>query len=135
MRKRSAPPTRKTYLVLIVSMPYIFGLALYMQDDLTPQTATLTLTVTGLLYLNLRWIQDFFHTRWQQDYEQKLAHTHAELARLDLTEKERRRLERYRDELPNRFHLVTSPDETYRTVNVVGVVFKAAASTLKIFGR
>lgn len=135
MRKRSDPPTRKTYLGLIFSMPFILGLALYMQNDLTPQTAALTLTMTGLLYLNLRWIQDFFRARWQQDYEQKLAHTHAELARLDLTAKERRRLERYRDELPNRFHLVTSPDETYRTINVVGVVFKAAASALRNFGR
>ncbi len=91
--------------------------------------------ITGLLYLNLRWTQDFFRAGWQKDYEQKLAHTHAELARLDLTAKERRRLERYHDELPNRFHLVTSPDETYRTVNAVGVVFKAAASAQRNFGR
>ncbi len=135
MRKRSDPPTRKTYLGMIISMPFIFGLALWMQGDLTPQTATLTLTVSGLLYLSLRWIQDFFRAGWQQEYEQKLAHTHAELAREDLTAKERRRLERYRDQLPNRFHLVTSPDKTYRVVTIVGVAAKAAASALKSFWR
>lgn len=135
MRKRSDPPTRKTYLAMIISMPFILGLALWTQGDLTPQTAALTLTVTWLLYLNLRWIQDFFRAGWQQEYEQKLAHTNAELAREGLTAKERRRLERYRDELPDRFHLVTSPDETYRAVKVVGVVFSAAASALKSFWR
>ena len=135
MRKRSDPPTRMTYLGMIISMPFILGLALWMQGDLTPQTATLTLTVTGLLYLNLRWIQDFFRAGWQQDFEHKLAHTHAELARKDLTAKERRRLEHYRDQLPNRFHLVTSPDETYRTVKVIGVALKAAATVLKSFSR
>lgn len=131
MLKLTDPPTQKTYLGMIVSMPFIFGLALWMQDDLTIQTGALTLTVTGLLYLNLRWIQDFFRAGWQQEYEQKLAHTRAELARDDLTDKERRRLERYRDELPIRYHLVTRPDDTYRKIKAVGYTLKAAASLLK----
>ncbi|MFV3338773.1 hypothetical protein ACNFB1_16560 [Pseudomonas sp. NY15349] len=135
MRKKSDPPTRQTYLGMVISMPFIIGLTLWMQGDLTPQTATLTLTVSGLLCLSLRWIQDFFRAGWQQEYEQKLAHTQAELAREDLTAKDRRRLERYLDQLPNRFHLVTSPDKTYRVVTIVGVAAKAAASTLKSFWR
>ena len=135
MRKKSDPPTRQTYLGMVISMPFIIGLTLWMQGELTPQTATLTLTVSGLLCLSLRWIQDFFRAGWQQEYEQKLAHTQAELAREDLTAKDRRRLERYLDQLPNRFHLVTSPDITYRVVTIVGVAAKAAASTLKSFWR
>lgn len=135
MRKKSDPPTRKTYLGMVISMPFIIGLMLWTQGDLTPQTATLTLTVSGLLCLSLRWIQDFFRAGWQQEYEQKLAHTQAELAREDLTAKDRRRLERYLDQLPNRFHLVTSPDKTYRVVTIVGVATKAAASALKSFWR
>lgn len=135
MLKKSDPPTRKTYLGMVISMPFIIGLMLWMEGDLTPQTATLTLTVSGLLCLSLRWIQDFFRAGWQQEYEQKLAHTQAELAREDLTAKDRRRLERYLDQLPNRFHLVTSPDKTYRVVTIVGVAAKAAASTLKSFWR
>lgn len=135
MLKKSDPPTRKTYLGMVISMPFIIGLMLWMEGDLTPQTATLTLTVSGLLCLSLRWIQDFFRAGWQQEYEQKLAHTQAELAREDLTAKDRRRLERYLDQLPNRFHLVTSPDKTYRVVTIVGVAAKAAASSLKSFWR
>lgn len=116
-------------------MPFIILLALWMQDDLTPQTSALTLSVTGLLYFNIRWIQDFFRPGWRQEYEKKLAHTEAELAREDLTAKQRRQLQRYRDQLPDRFHLVTSPDQTYRTVKVVGVALKAAAQAVKNFFR
>lgn len=130
MRKRN-PPTRRTYIAMIILAPFILLFALWMQDDLTAHTATLALSVTGLLYLNMRWIQDFFRANWRQEYEQKLAHTEVQLARDDLTAKQRRQLQRYRDQLPDRFHLVTSPDQTYRTVKVVGVALKAAAHAAK----
>lgn len=135
MRKTSDPPTRKTYLGMIIATPLIVLLALKMQDDLTSQTAVLTLSVTALLYWNLRWIQDFFRSGWRQDYEIKLSHTEAELARVDLSVKERRRLQRYLTMLPDRYHLVTSPDQTYRQVKVVGATLRAVASLIKNFWR
>lgn len=135
MRTKSDPPTQRTYIGMIISLPFIFGLALWMQDDLTPHTATLVLSVTSLFYLNLRWIQDFLRPGWRVEYEQKLAHTLAKLGRSDLTLKKRRRLELYRDELPLRFHLVTSPTDTYQKVNVVGYALKAGVSVVKFFWR
>ncbi|MBH3372432.1 hypothetical protein ACIF81_07335 [Pseudomonas juntendi] len=133
--RKSNPPTRRTYLAMIICTPFILLLALWMQSDLTPHTAAIALGVTGLLYLNIRWIQDFFRDSWRQEYEQKLAHTEAQLARKDLTAKQRRRLQHFYDQLPDRFHLVTSPDQTYRTVKVVGVGLKAAAHALREFFR
>ena len=128
---RFAPPTRITYIALTLAIPCLVILALWMQGDLTNLTAFLTLSVTAVLYLRMRWIQDFVRAWWRREYDQKVASTDAALARNDLTTTERRRLQRYRDQLSDRYHLVTSPDETYKPINFMGYVLKFGAYAFK----
>ncbi|WP_265535358.1 hypothetical protein [Pseudomonas saponiphila] len=98
---------------------------------MTNLTAFLTLSVTAVLYLRMEWIQNFVRAWWQREYEQKVASTDAALARADLTATKRRQLQRYRDQLPDRYHLVTSRDETYKPINFMGYVLKFGAYAFK----
>jgi hypothetical protein len=102
-----------------------------MQDDLTNLTAALTLGVAATFFLRMEWIQNFVRARWQREYEQKLAATDAALARDDLSAIERRRLQRYRNQLADRYHLVTSPAVTYKPINVLGYVLKFSVYAFK----
>lgn len=68
---------------------------------------------------------------WQREYEKKLAATDAALARDDLTAIERRRLQRYRNQLADRYHLATSPAVTYKPINVMGYVLKFSVYAFK----
>lgn len=128
---RSEPPTRMTYIALTLLIPCLTMFALWTQGNLTNMTAFLTLSVTAVMYLRMEWIQNFVRAWWQREYEQKLAATDAALARSDLSAAERRRLQRYRDQLPNRYHLVTSPAETYKPINFMGYVLKFSAYAFK----
>ncbi len=128
---RFEPPTRITYIALTFAIPCLVMLALWMQDDLTNLTAALTLSVTAVLYLRMEWIQDFVRAWWRREYDQKVVTTDAALARDDLTVTERRRLQRYRNQLADRYHLVTSPEATYKPINVMGYVLKFGTYAFK----
>ncbi|RAI69544.1 hypothetical protein DOZ80_15565 [Pseudomonas fluorescens] len=131
MFKRKDPPSRMTYLFLIVLTPCLILSGLWKQGDLNLQTASVALTVNALFYVNLKWIQDFFRAGWGREYEEKLAFFNSQLARDDLSSKERVRLERKLTQLPDRYHLVTSQDATYRKINVIGTLLGAGARVLK----
>jgi len=131
MLMRFDPPTRITYIALTYAIPCLAMLALWMQDDLTNLTAALTLGVAATFFLRMEWIQNFVRARWQREYEQKLAATDAALARDDLRAIERRRLQRYRNQLADRYHLVTSPAVTYKPINVMGYVLKFSVYAFK----
>lgn len=135
MLKRKDPPSRMTYLILIVLTPCLILSGLWKQGDLNLQTASLALTVNALFYANLRWIQDFFRAGWRNEYDKKLAFLNSQLARDDLSSKERIRLQRNLTQLPDRYHLVTSPDTTYRKIKVIGTVLYAGARVLKAMMR
>ena len=131
MLKRKDPPSRMTYLFLIVLTPCLILSGLWKQGDLNLQTASLALTVNALFYANLRWIQDFFRADWGNEYDEKLAFLTSQLARDDLSSKERVRLQRNLTRLPDRYHLATSPNATYRKINVIGTVLYTGARVLK----
>lgn len=128
---RFDPPTRITFIAVTYAIPSLAMLALWMQDDLTNLTAALTLSVAAILFLRMEWIQDFVRARWQREYDQKLDATDAALARNDLTATERRRLQSYRNQLPDRYHLVTSPAMTYKPIDVMGYVLKFSVYAFK----
>lgn len=128
---RFAPPTRITFITVTFAIPCLVMLALWMHDDLTNLTAALTLSVTAVLYLRMEWIQDLVRDWWRREYDQQVATTDAALARDDLTATERRRLQRYRNQLADRYHLVTSPEATYRPINVMGYLLKFGAYAFK----
>lgn len=135
MLKRKDPPRRMTYYGIIVLTPCLMLGSLWMQGDLTPQTGSLALTVIGMLYLNLKWLQDFFRQQWRQEYEEKTALLAAQLARDDFSMAERNRLQRRLSELPERYHLVTSPEVTYRTIKLFGIMLNASAKGIRLSGR
>lgn len=135
MFKRNDPPSRMTYLLLIALMPCLILSGLWKQGDLNLQTASIALTVNALFYLNLKFIQDFFRAGWSHEYEEKLAFLSSQLARDDLSSKERIRLERKLARLPNRYHLVTSSDATYRKINAIGSLLYVSTKVLKAMMR
>lgn len=135
MFKRKDPPPRKIYLSMIVLTPCLILGGLWKQGDLTAQTASLALSVNALFYLNLKWIQDFFRPTWRQEYQDKLADANAQLTRDDLSPKERMRLQRYVDKLPDRYHLVTSPEVTYGKITAIGTLMSACAKAIKSMFR
>lgn len=131
MLMRFDPPTRITFIAVTYVIPVLVMLALWMQDDLTNLTVALTLAVTATLFFRMESIQNLVRAKWQREYDQKLAATDAALARGYITVPERRRLQRYRNQLANRYHLVTSPAITYKPISVMGYVLKFSIYAFK----
>lgn len=119
------PPKRSAYLSLVAASPCMALAALWNQGDLTVVSASITLSMAAYLYLRLETIQNRFRPAWAQEYERKLAELVAQLSCEGLSAVERQNLQSRIDDLKDRYHLVISPQLTYRWV-----IFQARAMLL-----
>jgi len=98
-------------------------LALWHQSMLSPTTFFAVLMLTSWLYKNLRQIQDFTRDWLRREYERFDHNIHLALLDPALNDAERNKLLLRKEKLRAQYHLVTSPDETYRLVSkLVGAI-------------
>jgi len=114
--RRTDPPKRSVYLSLVAASPCMALAALWNHGDLTVVSASITLSMSAYLYLRLETIQNRFRPAWAEEYEMKLAELMAQLSCEGLSAVERQKLLSRIDDLKDRYHLVASPQVTYRWV-------------------
>lgn len=129
---RKDPPTRLVYLCMVALAPFTALAALWNQGGLTILTASVTLSVGAFLYLNLEAIQNYQRPDWAREYHAKMAPLIARLSCPGLSAAERSQvLDRVQD-LNDRYHLVTSPDLTYRWVKGMAYPMKYIAKFMRV---
>lgn len=107
-------PTRPGHIAALVALPCMVILALWHQSMLSPTTFFAVLMLTSWLYKNLRQIQDFTRDWLRREYERFDHNIHLALLDPTLNDAERNKLLLRKEKLRAQYHLVTSPDETYR---------------------
>lgn len=130
--RRTAPPKRSVYLSLVAASSCMALAALWNQGDLTVVSASITLSMAAYLYLRLETIQNRFRPAWAEEYEMKLAELMAQLSCERLSAVERQKLLSRIDDFKDRYHLVASPQVTYRWVKRQAYVMLFIARILRL---
>lgn len=126
------PPKRWVYLSLVAASPCMALAALWNQGDLTVVSASITLSASAYLYLRLETIQNRFRPAWAEEYERKRAALMAQLSFEGLSAVDRRKLLSRLKGLKDRYHLVISPQLTYRWVKRQAYAMRMIAWILRL---
>jgi hypothetical protein len=106
--------------------------ALWSQGDLTAVSASITLSASAYLYLRLETIQNRFRPAWAEEYESKRGVLMAQLSIEGISAVERQKLLSRLNNLNDSYHLVITPQLTYRWVKRQAYAMRMIARLLRL---